>query len=325
MNANPAWNVAVKGFPANASARQKLGHAVKCAATAARTEEWQPWQFCLRDEHIEMSVEAGSAAVSDDSQEREVMLRCGEALFHLKLVLKYFGCLGRVEMFPNLAQTELVAKIHHGFGRTRDAQESALFGAMLQGDDRTAPDGGMLVDSSTLVRFRDSVVDEKAWLEFSQSELSRNQLVTLAESGEETQTNMYRYLPQPDNSRFAQWARPLLTFMVRVGSGGNITVKTSSGQANEMAALAVIKTKTDDKHGWLAAGQALARIRLLTRASKISSQVFDRIFRNRRTRTELRTSIGHKGFVQAIVGFGSSQASRIWNLPAQRQAAATFR
>ena len=107
----------------------------------------------------------------------------------------------------------------------------------------------------------------------------------------------------------AQWTRPLLTFIVRANEVESITVEAVGRRAEQMASLAVIKTKTDDKHGWLAAGQAMARVRLQARVSEISSQVFDQAFRSRFVREELRTSIGHKGFAQAIIGLGSNPAT----------------
>ena len=54
----------------------------------------------------------------------------------------------------------------------------------------------------------------------------------------------------------------------------------------------------------------LARIKLQTKALGISSQLFDRPFQQRRVREELRTriGIGHKGFVQTIIGLGLRSA-----------------
>jgi hypothetical protein len=75
--------------------------------------------------------------------------------------------------------------------------------------------------------------------------------------------------------------------------------------------LAVLKTKTDDKHGWLAAGQAMARAILQAQALGLSWSFFNHAIRSRDARTELRTGIGHKGFVQAILRFGSHTKAAI--------------
>ena len=148
MSASTAWNFVATDLPADASVRQKLGHAMRCASQTAAMDDWQPWQFQLEGEYIQLSAEASWATLTDDSHERELLLRCGAALLHLKLALKRFGCLGRVELFPNLDQIGLVARIHCGFSRVHDAQESALFAALASGGNKAVSKGEVTVDGN---------------------------------------------------------------------------------------------------------------------------------------------------------------------------------
>jgi hypothetical protein len=67
--------------------------------------------------------------------------------------------------------------------------------------------------------------------------------------------------------------------------------------------FAVLKTKTDDKFGWLAAGQTLGRLALQARAIGSSCTFFTDALRDPLVREDLRTSVGHKGYVQAILRF----------------------
>jgi hypothetical protein len=71
--------------------------------------------------------------------------------------------------------------------------------------------------------------------------------------------------------------------------------------------LAVVKTKTDDKHGWLEAGQTLARAVLQARALGVPCAFLNPI-RRREAREALRMGVGHKGFAQVILRFGSQTA-----------------
>jgi hypothetical protein len=66
----------------------------------------------------------------------------------------------------------------------------------------------------------------------------------------------------------------------------------------------VLKTRTDDKHGWVAAGLTLARLILQAQVLGVSCALHHEPLRAARVRTELRTEIGRKGFVQAILQFG---------------------
>lgn len=301
MSANTALNSFGLDLPAGASARQKLGHAVKCATLATPMEEWQPWQYRVDDSYVEVVTLAGRPSPSDDAQERELMVRCGTALRHLKLALKHIGCLGRIELFPNLDQPGLLARLHFGSCPAGDAYETALFAAMAKNPSAASNDAQ--VDGPFLAGLQDNTAGGKAWLEFAQSESSRNRLVSLAETRTAAPVvGLHRPAP-PAQFRSSSWARPLLTFVVR-GGPEKFQVETAGRRAEELAALAVIKTKTDDKHGWLAAGHLLAQLRLQARAAEISAHTFDQAFRDRRIREELRMNIGHKGYVQAIIGFG---------------------
>jgi hypothetical protein len=130
------------------------------------------------------------------------------------------------------------------------------------------------------------------------------------------------------SSRIAQWTKPFLTFTVRTAASGRIAVEPAGERADQMvsfAALALIKTKTDDKHGWLAAGKAVAQVRLQAQVLGVSCRVFEQAFRNRHLREELRTTIGRKGFAQSIIGFGSQQAQWTFTPPTQQSATATMR
>jgi hypothetical protein len=303
MNANATWRDAGSRpeFPVNGTVWERLNHGVKCAGMAVAMEEWQPWHFRVRNQCVEVSAKDHDGAAmwdSDDADLRELMIRCGVALFHLRLALKHHGCLGRVELFPDMAESGLIAKVHHGAGREGGASEAQLFQAMRDRGAAPAiafgPERG--VDGALLSIFEsdtDATIANKAWLEFAQGESSHDRLVSLASSPS-----------RPPNSRESSRRKGWLTFIVRAGDLRNFRVETDGRKAEDMAALAMIKTKTDDKHGWLAAGQAIARASLQAKAWEVTSQVFNQSFRNRWVREELRTTIGHKGYVQAIFGVG---------------------
>jgi hypothetical protein len=63
-----------------------------------------------------------------------------------------------------------------------------------------------------------------------------------------------------------------------------------------------VKTKTDDKHGWLEAGQTMARTVLQAQALGLSWDFFNPV-RHREARAALRLGVGHKGFAQVILRF----------------------
>ena len=94
--------------------------------------------------------------------------------------------------------------------------------------------------------------------------------------------------------------------------------------ASPLATLAVVKTKTDDKHGWLAAGQTLARAVLQAQALGLTWAFLNPV-RRREAREALRTGIGHKGFAQVILHFGALLAGPPVQPALPMTATATFR
>ena len=305
--------------------QQKLGHVLKCAAMATAMEDWQPWQYRLAEGHIELRTNVSQELEDADPEGREQMILCGGALFQLKLTMKRFGCLGRVELFPDFDYPELVAKVHCGHCNHRNSRENALFEAMTRNPNALERSCEPPISEAILVTLKSAVADEKALLEFSQSESSRQRLLELTQPGtDDVVVNVGISRGLLSRRRIVRWRLPLLTFAMPTPVPAAAEFKAPDEQANRMAAIAVLKTKTDDKWGWLTAGQSRARIQLQSRVSAVSSYVFDRAFRSRQVRNQLRTTIGHKGFAQAIIGFGAYAAESGFTSPAQHQLSLGF-
>ncbi len=286
MSASSNWNTSETGFPANESPRQKLVFALKYAALAPTENGWQPWHFRMEDAHLELLTKHKPALEAIDPDGRELTIGCGTALQYLKVALKHFGCLGPVDLFPDLGNPALVARVHFGCCRERDPQEKFLFAAMTGIRTSFSPLSGVPVSETMLAALSGAVAGERGWLDFVQSEASRQNVLRITLSGD-----------RPSDA-----ARPLFDRGIRRTDSWNVTVEpTSSVPA---ATLAVVKTKTDDKHGWLAAGQTMARTVLQAQALGLSWAFFNPV-RRREARVALRTGVGHKGFAQVILRFGS--------------------
>jgi hypothetical protein len=290
MNARRIWGATEGDFPANGSPRQKLEFALRYAALAPTASNWQPWYFRLADGHVELMAQNDPAREQADPDRRELLISCGTALQYLKQALKHFGCLGRVALFPDLGNGDLVARIHAGFCRERDAREKFWFEALVGDRAKVQLLGETPVSETMLTLLDRAAAGERGWLDFVQSETSRQYVleVTLAE-------NFWNGAPEPDRS-----------------------------PAMAAATLAIVKTKTDDKHGWLEAGQTTARTILQAQALGLSWAFFDPL-RLAEARKELRLGVGHKGFAQVVLRFGPLMADDLFHAPAPAAATAIFR
>jgi len=323
MSASSMSSVAEAVFPGDGSPRQRLSFVLKYAALAPLETNWQPWTFQLGASQLELFANADPAREMTDPDGREALIGCGAALHHLKLALKHFGNLGRVELFPDLAEPTLAARIHLGFGRTQEAQENILFAALTRRPP-AASLGELPVSETMLTAINHAVATERGWLDFLQSETSRQRVAEIAFASAPRAMGHDRdrsFGMNPSalgmNSRdFAFDHRPIYS--------QSITAAPPRTLAISGATIAVIKTKTDDKHGWLAAGQTLARAVLQAQALGLA-WAFVNPVRHRETREALRMGIGHKGFAQVILRFGAVTPTDAVRVNAPTTATATFR
>jgi hypothetical protein len=87
--------------------------------------------------------------------------------------------------------------------------------------------------------------------------------------------------------------------------------------------LAVVKSRTDEKYGWVAAGQAVARVLLYAEISGLSWSFLNQTLLSKTAREELLTGIGRKGFPQIVLRFGSRMPLTTIQPAASRSVTAT--
>jgi len=291
MSARSASSLSPRDLPAILLPRQKLESALNYAALAPTQDGWQPWFFQLGDNYLDLAIKKNPVRESVDPEGRQFLIGCGAALLYLKLALKHFGCFGRVALFPDLDRPALVARIHSGFSGNASAREQLLFSAIARSRAKDAPLPRTPMTESMLESLGQAAEGERGWLDFIQSEPSWQQVA--------------RIMPT-DNRRgpnSVSRARLSLSFGGRVIRCGYGTVEPVQPSAGSTIALAVVKTKTDDKHGWLEAGQTMARTILQAELLGLSWSFYDPV-RRREAREALRTGVGHKGFAQVILRFG---------------------
>jgi len=308
MSASSTWNLSEAEFPANGSPREKLTFALKYAALAPTENGWQPWFFRMHDDHLELLTKHKPELEAVDPDGRELTIGCGAALQYLKLALRHFGCLGRVALFPDLGKSALVARVHFGCSGGRDTSEGLFFEAMTGGRTNHFPLGGTPVSEVMLGALSHAAAGERGWLDFLQSETSRQHVLKITLSADQA----------------PQWSRPLLASGVRSLDAWSMTVEPVLQSSVSVATLAVVKTKTDDKHGWLEAGQTMARTVLQAQALGLSWAFFNPV-RRRETRAALRMGVGHKGFAQVILRFDPLTSGDVSRLTVPATTTATAR
>jgi nitroreductase len=286
-------------FPANGSPREKLEFALRYAVLAPLGTNRQSWEYRLVGTHLELAATSNRVIEAMDPDRRESIIGCGAALSCLKLVLRRFGCLGRVALFPDLGDPALVARVHLGLCEEREPGEKLLFEAIAGTYESNPPRPETLVSQAMLDTLSHVAAGERAWLDFAQSETSRQVVLRITPASNRRGARL-----DPSAARQpSRWPRTLFALGSRNDDSWKVAVTAVPQPSLAAATLAVVKTKTDDEHGWLAAGQTMARTILQARALGLAWAFHDPMPR-REARADLRLGVGHKGFAQIILRFG---------------------
>jgi len=323
MGARSDWNVPGADLMASVKPDEKLRFAVKYAELASAHIRWPSWEYRIAGAAAELTATDTPGAHAPDEADRESMIGCGLSLQIFKLTLRHLGCFGRVELFPNLDRPMLAARIHLGQGGERRALEGRLFGAISR--EEAAPPAADESAADAVMAALGGVADEeRGWLEFARAEASRERLQALV-----GRPQRFEVEAAGASTRFASDRRPRgaggflrerfsqgTKLQVKVRSTGTEAGGSSTGDAGAVlgGTLAVLKTKTDDKYGWLAAGQTLGRLMLQAKALGVACSLHDESLHSAQVRAALRTEIGRKGFAQAILRFGI-ESPRAANVP----------
>ena len=281
---------------------EKLGSALAEATVAIPQERWQSWKFQIQDQFVEllMGEEHEDETVADW---REKIMRCGASLQSLQHSLKRQGCHARVKLFPELDRPFLVARVYLSDCGRYSEPDPLLFDVVTPGLFQPAAD--LPISDTVFNLMGHAMAGERCWLEIAQCQRSRERLLELAAtndtwlfqiSGESAAASDGRQKPAEYNG----WQKFIVGMKLHAPApvheaGKELDTPAISGT------FAVIKTKTDDKYGWIAAGQTSTVLMESARKLGVSCTFSNHALRKPSVRQALRTSIGHKGFGQAIV------------------------
>jgi nitroreductase len=275
---NP-WEVKEADFPANGTAEDKLRFLLNYAVLAPSGHNTQPWQFKIVGDELEVYADRLRALPVVDPEDREMIMSCGAALFHLRIALFHYGCQPVVRTVPDLDDPDLMAFLRIGTEHETTLEEHHLFAAIKKRRTYRLPFEKKPVEPLILVQLREAVSAEGARLHILADEERRKALVDLITAGDRIQGSDLRFRrelaawvhPNRSKSRdgipgyakgagdFASYAGPLVVRTFDWGGGRAAQDRTL---AEGSPLLLIISTENDGEESWLRAGQGLARLLL---------------------------------------------------------------
>jgi nitroreductase len=317
------WQVKQNDFPVAGSTTEKLKFLLNYAILAPSGHNTQPWSFKLVNDAVELHTDLTRALPIVDPDNRELIISCGAALFHLKIAINYFGYQDVVKIFPTEDKPDLLARIGIGNKKLVSDKEKLLFHAILQRRTNRLPFADRQLDRSFLSELSLAASSPSTQLQIIPDNL-RQTIINLIVRGDRLQ------LANPlFRQELARWIRsgnsphhdgipiyaqgideqfdaltPIISLAIRSFNLG----KSQSAQNQKLAAqapvLVLLTSKHDTPHDWLATGEALAHLLLRAKVDRVWASFFNQPIQISQLRSQLKALFPEHGYPQILLRLG---------------------
>ena len=318
-----AWNISSEELPVQGSAEERWKFFLRYAILAPSLRNSQPWKFFLHGNVLELYADRIRACPVVDPNDRELVMSCGCALFHLRCAMAHFGYANGIEILPDADDPDLLARVRMGFEEETTSEDSVLFYGITQRRTNRQPFLENPVPPPLLAALREAARAEYAWLRVVGDEQTRLNLAQLIAEGDRRQWADKRFRlelaawlhPSRSASRdgipgYAQGIEDLMSYagplVVRTFDMGEGQAAMDHQLATGSPALVVLGTNGDTARDWVHAGQALARILLRARVDDVWASFLNQAIELPDLRLKLAAATGVEGFPQLCLRLGYS-------------------
>ena len=318
------WAVSVADFPAAGTPVEQMEFLLNYAVLAPSNHNTQPWLFEIHGEAIHLFADRTRALPMTDPEDRELIISCGAALFHLRVAMRHFGVLGPVETFPDPTKPDWLARLELGSGNENYPEETLLFHAIPKRRTNRQPFQDDPLPEPVLGALREVAQQEHAWLNYVQGDANRQVLAALI-----AEADCLQWADKRFRREVAAWVHPnrsvshdgipgsaagLGNLVSLAGPSIIRTFNMGAGRAardQEIAlgspVLALLQTDADVPPAWLAAGQALARVLLRARVEDVWASFLNQPIEVAELRPRICELVGKTGYPQILLRLGFGQ------------------
>jgi nitroreductase len=315
------WSAAIDEFPLGGTAADQLAAVVPFAILAPSSHNSQPWQFRLSRDSLELWADRSRSLPVMDPDDRELTISCGAALGCLEVALHNFGFAGDIDLLPDPAMPDLLARV--GLGEQRDPTdlEHARFSALRVRRTHRLPFQPRTLDQSQQDAFRSLAESMGTWFDVLASESSRFTLAELITLGDRDQMSAPEF-----RKELSAWLRPngsgerdgmpgwafglgmpashAFPLIIRTFDVGTGRAARDRELALQSPVLAVLGTATDSVRDWIQTGRALSLILLHAASEGIAASFLNQPIERAELRHKVVALLGHSGFPQLILRMG---------------------
>jgi nitroreductase len=326
-----AWEVSETDYPEDASPEEKLRYLLRWAILAPSSHNTQPWLFRIGEGEVELLPDIRRSLAVVDPEDRELVMSCGAALFHLRVALRRFGHAGDIRTItPDPSEHPLAAVrslsgvlARAGLGDPHEPTENelCLFDAIKKRRTNRQPFEDRTPPESLLAELQDGARREGAWLEILRDDERQGALADLVAEGDRRQG------ADPSFRReLAAWIHPNRTrsrdgmpgyafdmddltsyvgpLVVRTFDWGERQAAKDRQLAEGSPIMAVLGTRRDGPAAWLNAGEALDRVLLRATADGVDASYLNQPLELSDLRPKVREMLEQDGHPQLIMRLG---------------------
>jgi len=310
-----------KGFPNRGRSADKLAYILRYAVQAPSSHNSQPWLFRPAGEAFDLYADRTRALPVVDPDDRELVMSCGAALFHLRTAATHYCYETKVELLPEPADADLLARIELGEYRPPTYEENLLFWAIANrrtnrhAFDPTPPPAELIHELEA------AAAAEGAWLAHISGEEAREAIRDLVVEADIRQLEDHHFRRElaawihPNRSKardgmpaYALGLPALLSgigpLVVRTFDIGRGVAARDRKLLNGSPSLFVLGTDEDGTADWLRAGQALDHVLLRATQDGVSASFLNQPVELPDFRPSAAGLSGRGGFAQAILRMG---------------------
>jgi nitroreductase len=293
---------------------------LRAALLAPSTHNTQPWLFRCTSAGIELHADPGRTLPIVDTDQRELVMSCGAALFNLRVAIHSLGIHPATTLLPRRNEPDLLAVVRPFAARPAEARVTRLARAIPHRHTNRSPFTPATVPSFLLGALRTAAELEHAWMPALDPDQRRG-LHDLVRTAHRAQLADPAFLEE-----WSQWTGPnrttrdgVLTYAAGVDPVANVEWvfgdfdahdggnghSTTTAEVDPL--IVVIGSFDDERIDWLRAGQAMERVLLTATAAGLDASFISQPVEVRAVRADLRRLLGGGLWPQIVlrVGYGS--------------------
>lgn len=320
MNDSNPWDVNDYDFPTNGSVSERLKFLINFAVLAPSGHNTQPWLFAIDNDTLSIFADRSRALAVIDPDDREMVMSCGAALFHLRVASKRFGYSGAYELLPEDNDPDLLATFTLGNALEPSLTDFKMFEAIAHRRTNRKPFQKRDVPEADLRSLQNCVEEEGARLDIF-TDSRKSDLALIVADGDRVQGSNKHF-----RRELAAWVRPgrsqsrdgipsyssgvsdLRTFagpfLLRTFDWGEGRAARDLELAEGSPALVVISTSEDDQIDWMRAGMALDHLLLQAHDYRLSASFLNQPIEVDDLRPRVQGMLDRQGFPQTILRIG---------------------